>query len=77
MPLFLIASLHHTVLVSRLTFIGSINPKLSPNTASTSTTTTPGKEQLALPAPEHDAFPYEVEEVEEPVDSTKEAVRRF
>lgn len=51
--------------------------KLSPNTESTSTSTTPGKEQLALPAPEHDAFPYEVEEVEERTDRAKETVRRL
>lgn len=54
-----------------------MNPNLSPNTASTSTSTTPGKEQLALPAPGNNPFPYEVEEVEEPVDRAKEPVRRF
>lgn len=39
-------------------------------------TTTPGKEQLALPAPESETFPYEVEEVEEPVDRVTEFIRR-
>lgn len=71
------ASLLHTVFAPRLTFIGSINPNLSPNTESTSTSTTPGKEQLALPAPENTPFLYEVEEAEEPVDRVKETVRRF
>ncbi len=53
--------------------IGSM--KRSPNTESTGTT--PGKEQLALPAPENQTWPYEVEEVEEPAEKVKETVPRF
>ena len=55
--------------------IGSV--KRSPNTESTSTTnTTPGKEHLALPPPENETWPYEVEEVEDPAENVKEVLRR-
>ena len=56
----------------QLMSIGSV--KRSPNTESTGTT--PGKEQLALPAPENETFPYEVEEVEEPAERVMETIRR-
>ena len=57
--------------------IGSV--KKSPNTESSGTTpsgTTPGKEQLALPAQESETFPYEVEEVEDSAENVMEGVRR-
>ena len=52
--------------------LGSV--KLSPNMESSSTT--PGKEQLALPAPENETYPYEVEEAEEPTEKFMETIRR-
>lgn len=52
--------------------IGSV--KRSPNTESSGTT--PGKEQLALPAPENEMYPYEVEEVEEPAEKVTATLRR-
>ncbi len=76
-PLLLKFNLHFDVPGSRLTFVGSINPKLSPNTERSSNSTTPGKAPLALPAPDIDTFPYEVEEVEEPVIKVKEPAHRF
>lgn len=61
----------------QLTSIGSM--RRSPNPESSSTTpasgTTPGKEQLALPASENVSFPYDIEEVNEPAEKVTETVR--